>query len=129
MSDLGGFSSGMTDSGDGLDKRERRLRRRAFAASALLEIAGVAILLVWPLVTLTTFPPETEAWRPPLFTPIPSLEPVHEQQATSSVQTHRTIADIFHQPSRIPVRVYRSGTPNEISDNCTTASARSTSNG
>jgi periplasmic protein TonB len=51
MSDFGGLSHCMMDSDAEARDRARRLRRVAFVASVVLEVALLAGMLLWPLIT------------------------------------------------------------------------------
>jgi protein TonB len=75
MSDLGNLSQCMVDSDAAAKTRARRLRRKALAASILLEAAVIVGVVVWPLMTLGVLPSQA------VVTPLPLYRGFREPQA------------------------------------------------
>jgi hypothetical protein len=67
MSDLGSLSHCMVDSDAAANGRARLLRGKALAASLVFEAVAIAVVLLWPLVTLGVLPPELILTPMPLF--------------------------------------------------------------
>ncbi len=76
MSDLGNLSNCVMDSDPGPNGWARRLRRRAFVGSLVLEAALVGAMLLWPLITPAVLPMQAAV------TPVP---PYYAQRAPTPV--------------------------------------------
>jgi periplasmic protein TonB len=67
MSDLGNLSNCMMDGDPGAAGRARRLRRKAFVGSLVLEGALVSALLLWPLISPAVLPAQVVATPMPPY--------------------------------------------------------------
>jgi len=95
----------MVDSDAGAIGRARWLRRKALVVSVFLEVAVLAAMVLWPLITPAVLPPQL------VLTPLP---PYHGEphpdaappRSTPHPATHRRVADlVFRQPAAIPPHV------------------------
>ncbi len=80
MSDLGNLSNCVMDSDPDRSGWARRLRRRAFMVSLVLEAALVGAMLLWPLITPAVLPAQLA------MTPVP---PYHPERSASEVAPSR----------------------------------------
>jgi protein TonB len=108
MSEFGNLSQCMVDSDATSRTRARSSRRKALAASILLEAAVIVGVVVWPLMTLGVLPSEA------VVTPLPPYRGFREPQRVPGElpphdrPTNRT--EVF-QPPRIPPRIITSADP------------------
>ncbi|HEY6905623.1 MAG TPA: energy transducer TonB [Candidatus Acidoferrales bacterium] len=110
MNNFGNFSNCMVDAGQG-EHRQTRVSGSALAASGAIEIAAVAVLLLWPLVAPAVLPPETQATPVPLLKGPLVADSNHRHDARNSHQRPRTTTftdRVFHQPLSIPALVAQS---------------------
>jgi len=75
MNDLGNLSNCVMDSDPGAARRARRLHRRAFIGSLVLEVGLVGAMLLWPLITPAVLPVQVAV------TPLP---PYHAEKASTT---------------------------------------------
>jgi len=80
MNDLGNLTSCVMDSDSAATGRERRLRRKAFVASIILEAALVGALLLWPLLATSVLPAQATV------TPVP---PYRAERAAPEIAPSR----------------------------------------
>jgi protein TonB len=110
MGELGNLSQCMVDSDGAAKTRARRLRRKALAASILLEAAVIAGIVIWPLMTLGVLPSQA------VVTPLPPYRGFREPQpirpelpgAARDYPANRT--EVF-QPPTIPPHIMTSADP------------------
>jgi TonB family protein len=108
---LGNLAQCMVDSDASAKTQEKRLRRKAFAASIGLEAVALGAVILWPLVTLGVLQPQ------PIVTPLPPFRGAHEAQPTAHLPPHmiadsvRRIPTTLYQPPRIPPRIESGGGP------------------
>jgi len=121
MNDFGRLSQCIVDRDATAIGRPRRVRGGTFAVSAILEVAAVAALLLWPLLATAVLPPQH------MPTPVPIFHAVQEQPSPQNVNTHPATGrptlgrNILTQPFYIPVHVFTgadaiSSAPPEIGD-------------
>jgi len=112
MNDLGGLSQCMMDGDPSAIGRAKRLRRKALIASTLLEVAGIAGMLLWPLITPAVLPPQMFLAPVPIFHSPRNSNPArpHEAERHDRRSTN-IIPPIFQQPPTIPQHIITSAGP------------------
>jgi len=106
MSDLGSLSQCIVESDSGEARRARRLRGRALLASTCMEVAGLAILLLWPLLNPAVLPSQPILAPTPIFHSAPPTEPVPLRGPEHpAVRRPFPGLTILQQPPRIPDHV------------------------
>jgi periplasmic protein TonB len=103
MSDLGSLSQCIVESDSGEARCARRMRGRALLASTCMEIAGLAVLLLWPLLNPAILPSQPILAPIPIFHAAPRTEPVPPREPEHPA-ARRPFAGltILQQPPRIP---------------------------
>jgi protein TonB len=112
MSDLGSLSHCMVDGDAAANGRERLLRGKALAASLVVEAVAIAVVLLWPLVTLGVLPPQLILTPMPPFHGEQNSRPVLHREEQRRAATRRSAVDrrVF-QPPHIPAQIARSADP------------------
>jgi TonB family protein len=106
MNDLGRLSQCMMDSDAGTTYRARRLRRRAFFASIVLETGVVAAMLLWPLITPGVLRPRVEVTPLPPFHGARNSVVTHPQSSGHTDPRAPKIPQaVLLQPLRIPTHI------------------------
>jgi len=118
MSDLGSLSQCIVESDSGEARRARRLRGRALLASTCMEVAGLAILLLWPLLNPAVLPSQPILAPTPIFHSAPPTEPVPAREPEHpAVRRPFPGLTILQQPPRIPNHVVATpGTEPSLAD-------------
>ena len=106
MSDFGRLSQCVVESDSHEVRRARWLRGRALFASTCLEAAGLAVLLLWPLINPSVLPSQPVLAPVPIFHSTPPTNP----EPPRVVEQHRPVRPIpgvtmLRQPPRIPERI------------------------
>lgn len=106
MNDFGSLSHCIVDGDPSEIGRARRVRGGAFAVSTAVEVALVAGLLLWPLLTTAVLPMQRPA------TPVPVFHAVQEEPAPQNPNPHPTTGrpnlgvTVLTQPPVIPTHVF-----------------------
>ncbi len=79
MSELGSLSECMMDSDAAAKTRAGKLRRKALAASVILQVVVIAGVMLWPLVTLGVLPAQVTVTPLPPFRGEPQPQPASHQ--------------------------------------------------
>jgi periplasmic protein TonB len=102
MSDLGNLSNCVMDGDPGATGWARRLRRRAFLASLVLEAALAGAMLLWPLITPAVLPTQLA------MTPVPPYRPeTPRPEAMPSGENARPAMYIDTLPNPLHPTVHR----------------------
>jgi protein TonB len=104
---LGNLAQCMVDSDASAKTRARRLRRKALAASILLEVAVIVGAVVWPLMTLGVLPSQAVVTPLPPYRGFREPQPMPPELPRSSRDQTANRTEVF-QPPRIPQH-YRMG--------------------
>ncbi len=114
MNDLGTLSQCILDGNAAALTQARRLRTKALAASAVLELAVGAALLLWPLLGPTEMLRAFNLTPVPPYRGLPDSTRVNREAEGTSRSTRRAIPLVFREPTPIPVHVSQSpeGPPN-----------------
>jgi len=105
MSELGNLSQCMVDSDAAAKARASRLRRKALAASVIIEAMVIPGVLLWPLATLGVLPAQLA------LTPVPPYRGDQARRSDSRPAERRAAirspiaVDILRQPPVIPPHV------------------------
>lgn len=99
MSDLGNLSNCVMESDPEADGWAKRLRRKAFVASLVLEAALVGAMLLWPLITPAVLPiqaavtpvPPYRAERPPTAATVSSRGSADPAATIMPILSHPTV--------------------------------------
>jgi periplasmic protein TonB len=112
MSDLGSLSHCMVDGDAVANGRARLLRGKALAASLVFEGMAIAVVLLWPLVTLGVLPPQLVVTPVPPFHGEQNSRPAPHREEQRAAATRRSVLDhrVF-QPPRVPARIARGADP------------------
>ncbi len=110
MSDLGNLSNCVMDSDPRANGWARRLRRRAFVGSLVLEAGLVGAMLLWPLITPAVLPmqaaitpvPPYYAQRPPTPVVLASRDNVPTITGFMPILLHPTVGRPQPTPPRSP---------------------------
>ena len=106
MSDLGNLSQCIVDNNSTEIGRARRLRGRALLASTCLEAAGLAVLLLWPLLNPAVLPSQPILAPVPIFHSAPRPEPAPPREPEQRRPTRSMgSVTILRQPPRIPEHI------------------------
>ncbi len=112
MNDLGSLSQCMMDGDLSAIGRAKRLRGKALVASTFLEVAAIAGMLLWPLITPAVLPPQMFLAPVPIFHSVRNSNPArpHEIERHDR-RTTNIIPPIFQQPPTIPPHIIASTGP------------------
>ena len=106
MSDLGTLSHCIVESDSEEVQRARRRRGRALLASTCLEVAGLAVLLLWPLLNPAVLPSQPILAPVPIFHSAPRTEPMPPRELEHPpVRRSFPGLTILQQPPRIPEHI------------------------
>ena len=106
MNDLGGLSQCMLDGDGGAINRARRVRGKALAASAFLEVTVIVAMLLWPLITPAVLPTLLVVTPVPPYYGVSNSSPAPPEAGHSAPQSRKT-PNVFLQPPSIPAHVSR----------------------
>ena len=110
MSELGNLSQCMVDSDAAAKTRARRLRRKALAASILLEAALIAGVVVWPLMTLGVLSSQAVVTPLPPYRGFREPQPLRPELGRAPRNYLANPTEVF-QPPRIPPHILTSADP------------------
>lgn len=106
MSELGTFTQCMIDGDAEAIARARRLRRKAFTASAAFECVLVLAMLLLPLITPGVLPKtDMVTPLPPYSSPHESSTPRHASAPPRGEPRHTITQNVLYQPVRVPTQV------------------------